>query len=86
MAGGKLDSTFHKSQPSYTRPDLCRHLMTGIGAYFYITWGIWLRHCLNRRQDEFTLKWPSIFFSVPECVRSANRNGVVKNAPTNKIE
>ncbi|KAK4957825.1 alkaline ceramidase ydc1, partial [Elasticomyces elasticus] len=23
------------------------HLMTGLGAYFYITWGIWLRHCLD---------------------------------------
>jgi dihydroceramidase len=43
--------------------------MTGTGAYFYIVWGIWLRHCLNRRQNEYTLKWPSIFTSLPEVVR-----------------
>ncbi|GAM83561.1 hypothetical protein ANO11243_015490 [Dothideomycetidae sp. 11243] len=36
------------------------HLMTGTGAYFYITWGIWLRHCLNGRQDEFELYWPQV--------------------------
>jgi dihydroceramidase len=24
--------------------------MTGTGAYFYIQWGIWLRHCLNGKQ------------------------------------
>lgn len=36
------------------------HLMTGVGAYFYITWGIWLRHCLNKRQDEFEMVWPDL--------------------------
>ncbi|RDW72015.1 alkaline phytoceramidase-like protein [Coleophoma crateriformis] len=44
------------------------HLMTGTGAYFYIIWGIWLRHCLNDRQEEFVLHWPSIFTSLPEIV------------------
>ncbi|RDL42022.1 Alkaline ceramidase [Venustampulla echinocandica] len=44
------------------------HLMTGVGSYFYIVWAIWLRHCLNGRQDEFILNWPSIFFSLPEVV------------------
>lgn len=34
--------------------------MTGIGAYFYITWGVWLRHCLNGKQDEYELVWPNI--------------------------
>lgn len=43
--------------------------MTGTGAYFYITWGVWLRHCLNGRQDEFELRWPSIFTSLPVVVR-----------------
>jgi len=47
------------------------HLMTGLGAYFYLVWGIWLRHCLNERQEEFVLKWPSIFTSVPEIVPAA---------------
>lgn len=46
-----------------------RHLMTGTGAYFYITWGIWLRHCLNGKQDEYELQWPSLFFSLPLVVR-----------------
>lgn len=42
--------------------------MTGYGAYCYLVWGVWLRHCLNERQDEYVLKWPSIFFSIPEVV------------------
>lgn len=41
--------------------------MTGIGAYYYIVWAIWLRHCLNQRQDEYVLKWPSIF-TIPEVI------------------
>ncbi|KAF2460775.1 alkaline phytoceramidase [Lineolata rhizophorae] len=45
------------------------HLMTGVGAYFYITWGIWLRHCLNGRQDEFDLHWPRLVTSVPTINR-----------------
>ncbi|KAI9749938.1 MAG: pre-mRNA-splicing factor prp46 [Chaenotheca gracillima] len=46
------------------------HLMTGTGAYFYLTWGIWLRHCLSGRQDEYSLKWPSMWTSLPEIVRT----------------
>lgn len=42
--------------------------MTGIGSYFYIVWAIWLRHCLNERQDEYVLKWPSMLWSIPEVV------------------
>lgn len=48
--------------------------MTGTGAYFYITWGIWLRHCLNGRQDEYDLSWPR-FWSLPEVVRTKSVNG-----------
>ena len=56
------------------------HLMTGLGAYFYITWGIWLRHCLNGRQDEFELVWPSMFTSVPRVERrKALSNGTLKH-------
>jgi len=44
------------------------HLMTGTGAYFYIQWGIWLRHCLNANQDNYELQWPRIF-SIPAVVR-----------------
>jgi hypothetical protein len=52
-----------------------RHLMTGVGAYFYIVWGIWLRHYLNYRQDEFELVWPNLW-TMPEVVqRSSPANG-----------
>jgi len=43
------------------------HLMTGIGSYFYLVWGIWLRHCLNERQDEYMLYWPS-YFAIPDVI------------------
>ncbi|OXV10022.1 hypothetical protein Egran_02207 [Elaphomyces granulatus] len=49
------------------------HLMTGIGAYFYITWGIWLRHCLNKRQNEFHVVWPR-FWHFPSIVRTIPEN------------
>ena len=42
--------------------------MTGTGAYGYIVWGIWLRHCLNGRQDEYKLIWTHIW-TIPEIVR-----------------
>ncbi|KAF4556973.1 Ceramidase-like protein [Elsinoe fawcettii] len=58
------------------------HLMTGTGAYFYITWGIWLRHCLNGRQDEFEIVWPSRLTSLPVIVKkkqsSNHQNGHAK--------
>ncbi|OAK98927.1 alkaline ceramidase-like protein [Phaeosphaeriaceae sp. SRC1lsM3a] len=44
------------------------HLMTGTGAYFYIVWGIWLRHHLNYRQDEYELLWPNMW-TMPDVVR-----------------
>ncbi|KAF2199234.1 alkaline ceramidase-like protein [Delitschia confertaspora ATCC 74209] len=59
------------------------HLMTGTGAYYYIVWGIWLRHCLNYRQNEYELIWPSIF-SLPAVVKrsgassAAHQNGSAK--------
>jgi dihydroceramidase len=40
--------------------------------YCYIVWGIWLRHCLNGRQDEFELVWPRIL-SVPVVVKRDSR-------------
>ena len=42
--------------------------MTGVGAYFYIVWGIWLRHCLNYRQDEYKLVWPCLA-SLPDVIK-----------------
>lgn len=80
MAGGELFHFF------VTGPDniliLLRHIMTGIGAYFYITWGVWLRHYLNGKQDEYELVWPSLFTSLPVVVRrrksTAAANGSAK--------
>jgi dihydroceramidase len=58
--------------------DSHRHIMTGTGAYFYIVWGIWLRHCLNYRHDEFELHWPN-WFTMPEVVKaSSGANGTTK--------
>ncbi|KAF7160935.1 hypothetical protein CNMCM5623_006497 [Aspergillus felis] len=50
------------------------HVMTGIGAYLYIIWGIWLRHCLNKRQEEYDLWWPH-FWNFPEIVRVNTDSG-----------
>ncbi|KAL5374525.1 hypothetical protein DPSP01_011888 [Paraphaeosphaeria sporulosa] len=47
------------------------HLMTGLGGYCYIVWGIWLRHCLNGRQDEFKLHWPRLT-TMPMVVKTQN--------------
>lgn len=49
--------------------------MTGTGAYFYIVWGVWLRHCLNGREREYRLNWPSLF-SLPEIVRTQSHQDV----------
>jgi dihydroceramidase len=54
--------------------------MTGTGAYLYIVWGIWLRHCLNQRQEEFHLWWPHIW-NIPEIVRTPiTANGSAKKS------
>lgn len=55
------------------------HLMTGVGAYYYIVWAIWLRHCLNNRQDQYVLEWPSLFFSLPSVVK-ADTTSIKKSA------
>lgn len=56
-----------------------RHIMTGIGAYFYMVWGIWLRHCLNHRQDEYHLRWTRIWH-IPEVIcTSPTANGVARD-------
>ena len=52
------------------------HIMTGIGAYFYITWGIWLRHCLNGRADEYELVWPRLITSLPSVRKTPVGRGV----------
>ena len=57
--------------------------MTGLGAYFYITWGIWLRHCLNGRQEEYDLAWPTIF-SLPEIVGSTDADSSYERISADK--
>ncbi|KAL0936656.1 Alkaline ceramidase 3 [Colletotrichum truncatum] len=46
------------------------HLMTGLAAYYYITWGIWLRRCLEGQENEYKLVWPRSLVSVPVVLRS----------------
>ncbi|TGJ85992.1 hypothetical protein E0Z10_g2731 [Xylaria hypoxylon] len=41
------------------------HLMTGLGAYYYIVWRIWMHRCLDGDEDKFRLYWPSVFY-LPE--------------------
>ena len=53
------------------------HLMTGIGAYCYIVWGIWLRRVMNGQQDEYRIQWPNPW-TLPEIVKT-DRNGKVVN-------
>jgi dihydroceramidase len=60
--------------------------MTGLGAYCYIVWGIWLRHCLNERQDEYEFVWPRIY-RLPEVIRvkpQHNGNGYVGHGSAKK--
>ncbi|KAI1027765.1 hypothetical protein LB503_011850 [Fusarium chuoi] len=46
------------------------HLMTGLGVNYFITWGIWLRHCLNGSHDQYILHWPQKLLSLPSVVPS----------------
>jgi len=54
------------------------HLGTGIGAYYYIVWRIWVDRCLNGEEDKFQLAWPSVL-SFPEVVSRDERREVKKN-------
>ncbi|TFB05808.1 Alkaline ceramidase 3 [Trichoderma ghanense] len=47
------------------------HLMTGL-AYYYITWGTWLRHCLSGQGSNYILVWPRVLTSVPYLQRVEN--------------
>ena len=57
--------------------------MTGIGSYFYIVWAIWLRLCLQGKQDEYMLNWPFLFFSLPEVVPIASVEKKTKKGVSN---
>ena len=49
------------------------HFLTGVGAYYYVVWGIWLRVCIDGRRGEFELVWPRTWTSVPCVVRREKR-------------
>ena len=69
MGGGEYFPLLHTSKAHNIR-----HLMTGTGAYFYIVWGVWLRHCLNYRQDEYKLDWPN-YWTMPQVIKRQSANG-----------
>lgn len=63
------------------------HLFTGLGAYYFIVWRIWLEKCLDGSEHDFTLVWPSPLTSVPEVVpveATSSSNGV--KSPTKKVQ
>lgn len=45
------------------------HIFTGIAEYFNLTWSIWLRFCLEGKQDQVKLVWPSLL-SIPIVERT----------------
>ena len=65
------------------------HLMTSIGAYCYIVWGIWLRRVLNGQQEEYRINWPNLW-TLPEVVRTGPgdkvANGRVMNGGAKKLD
>ena len=65
------------------------HLLTGVGAYCYIVWGIWLRRVLNGEQEQYKLVWPA-FYRLPEIVKvdeQTQRSGQkVVNGHANKAD
>lgn len=57
------------------------HIFTSLGAYYFIIWRVWLEACLEGKEREFMLHWPSPFTSVPRVfprpghTAGANTNG-----------
>lgn len=41
------------------------HILTGLAAYYLLTWGVYLRYCLEGRGDDVRLVWPSLWTSMP---------------------
>ncbi|KAI0025607.1 alkaline phytoceramidase [Xylariomycetidae sp. FL0641] len=44
------------------------HLMTGLGAYYYIVWRIFIQKCLDGEEDKYGLYWPT-WISLPQVIR-----------------
>lgn len=56
------------------------HIFTGLGAYYFIIWRVWLTRCLDGSEREFMLQWPSPSTSVPKVV---SRPGYVPKQASN---
>jgi hypothetical protein len=48
-----------------------RHFFTSIASYHILTWLVWLRYCLDGRQDEVQLKWSSALSTLPVLERKS---------------
>lgn len=59
------------------------HLLTGVGAYYELMYGIYLRHCLDGRQNEYRLVWSSVF-SIPDVRRWASGERELSNRYASK--
>lgn len=44
------------------------HVFTGLGAYYWVIWRMWLERCLDGEEGVFMLNWPSMFKSVPRIL------------------
>lgn len=42
-----------------------RHILTGLAAYYQVVSGLYLRYCLDGKQDEVVLHWPRLLTSIP---------------------
>jgi len=61
------------------------HIMTGIGSYFYIVWAIWLRYCLNDKQDKYMLYWTRVW-KLPEVVPISEVMQAAGNRSSRKLK
>ncbi|KAJ4394319.1 alkaline ceramidase ydc1 [Gnomoniopsis smithogilvyi] len=58
------------------------HVFTGLGAYYWVIWRMWLGRCLDGEEADFMLNWPSVITSVPRIVPRP-RQGVKAKANGN---
>lgn len=70
MVGGKQISSVNESYGH--QPDISRHMLTALAAYYNLVWLSWLRCCLRDKQDDVLLQWPSLFTSLPLVYRKEN--------------
>lgn len=62
------------------------HIFTGLGAYYFIIWRVWLTRCLDGSERDFMLDWPSPFTSVPKVVpRPGSARKTVGNEHANGV-